>query len=150
MRQSFESRLTRASLRFRTILVAGDPADDGRLILAAGLTYAGYGVRLADTGDDMLREASADGVSLVVAEVDLTCADGPCAIEVLKRTPALRHIPVLAYSAPDRSISEARALSAGADHFVGDPVHLRGVLDVVATMEHPAGLGTGGAASHGP
>ena len=138
MRQSFESRLTRAFLPFRTILVAGDAADDGRLILAAGLTYAGYGVRLADTGDDMLRQASADGVSLVVAEVDLTCADGPCAIEILKRTPELRHIPVLAYAARTRVVSEARALSSGADRFVGDVANLSGVFEVLTLMRHSA------------
>ncbi len=134
MRHPFESRLIRGPAPLSTIVIAGDPDEDARLILASGLTYAGYRVRLAGTGDEMLREARADEVSLVVAEVGLACADGPCAIEVLKRTPELRHIPVLAYSAPARAVSEARALSSGADRFVGDPSHLSGVFDIVASM----------------
>ena len=138
MRHPFESRLTRGPAPLSTIVVAGDPAEDARLILASGLTYAGYRIRLAGTGDELLREARADDVSLVIAEVDLRCTEGPCAIEVLKRTPALRHIPVLAYSAPARAVGEARALSSGADRFLGDPAHLSGVFDVVASMHEPA------------
>jgi two-component system cell cycle response regulator DivK len=134
MRQPFESRLTRGPARLSTIVVAGDPDEDARLILASALTYAGYCLRLAGSGDELLREARADDVSLVIAEVELPCAQGPCAIEVLKRTPELRHIPVLAYSAPARVVSEVRALSSGADRFLGDPAQLGGVFDAVASM----------------
>jgi CheY-like chemotaxis protein len=134
MRQSFESRRTRGPASLNTIVVAGDPDDDARLILASGLTYAGYRLRLAGTGDELLREARADDVGLVIAEVDLPCADGLCAIEVLKRTPELWHLPVLAYCASTRVVGEARALSSGADRFIGDPAHLSDLLDVVASM----------------
>ena len=138
MRHPFESRLTRGPAPLSTIVVAGNPVEDARLILAAGLTYAGYRLRLAGTGDELLREARADDVSLVIAEVDLACSEGPCAIEVLKRTPDLQHIPVLAYAAPTRVISEARALASGADGFIENPAHLSGVFDIVASMHAPA------------
>jgi DNA-binding response OmpR family regulator len=134
MRHPFESRLTRGPAPLSTIVIAGDPDEDGRLILAAGLTYAGYRVRLAGTGDELLRESRGDDIGLVIAEVDLPCADGPCAIEVLKRTPELWHIPVLAYAAATRVVGEARALASGADRFLGDPAHLSGLFDVVASM----------------
>ncbi len=138
MRHPFESRLTRGAARLSTIVVAGHPDEDARLVLAAGLTYAGYRVRLAGTGDELLREARTDDVSLVVAEVGLVCTDGSCAIEVLKRTPELRHIPVVAYSVRERVVSEARALASGADGFLADPTHLSGVFDIVASMHEPA------------
>ncbi len=137
MRHPFESRLTRGPAPLSTIVVAGDPHEDARLILASGLTYAGYRLRLAGTGDELLREARADDVSLVIAEVGLPCAEGPCAIAALKRTPELRHIPVLAYSAPARAVDEARALSSGADRFLADPTRLSGLFDVVASMHVP-------------
>ena len=59
MRHPFESRLTRGPAPLSTVVVAGDPDEDARLILASGLTYAGYRVRLAGTGDELLREARA-------------------------------------------------------------------------------------------
>ena len=139
MRHPFESRLIRGPAPLSTIVVAGHPDEDARLILASGLTYVGYRVRLAGTGDELLREARADDVSLVIAEVGLACADGPCAIEVLKRAPELRHIPVLAYSAPRRAVDEARALASGADRFLADPTHLTALFDVVASMHERAG-----------
>jgi DNA-binding response OmpR family regulator len=140
MRHPFESRLTRGPAPLSTVVVAGDPREDARLILAAGLTYAGYRLRLAGTGDELLREARADDVSLIIAEVDLPCSEGPCAIEVLKRTPEFQHIPVLAYAAPTRVVSEVRALASGADGFIGNPAHLSGVFDIVASMHAPAAL----------
>jgi CheY-like chemotaxis protein len=138
MRHPFESRLTRGPAPTSTIVVAGDPDEEARLVLASALASAGYCLRLAGTGDELLREARAENVSLVIAEVDLACTDGPCAIEVLKGTPELRHIPVLVYAARARVISEARALSSGADRFVGDPAHLSGVFEVMALMRQPA------------
>ena len=138
MRHPLDSRVPREAAPLSTIVIAGDPDEDARLLLACALRYAGYGVRLAGTGDELLREARADDVSLVIAEVDLTCADGPCAIEVLKHTPELRHIPVLAYAARTRVISEARALSSGADRYVGDPAQLSGVFEGIAFMHQPA------------
>jgi CheY-like chemotaxis protein len=140
MSHPFESRLPRGPAPINTIVVAGNPVEDARLVLASALTYVGYCLRLAATGDELLREARADGVSLVIAEVDLTCADGPCAIEALKRTPELRHIPVLAYAAPTRVISEARALSSGADRFLGDPANMSGVFEVIALMRQSASI----------
>ncbi len=137
MRHPFESRLTRGPAPLSTIVVAGDPDEDARLILASGLTYAGYRVRLAGTGDELLREARSEDVSLVIAEVGLPCAEGPCTIEALKHAPELRHIPVLAYSAPARAVDEARALSSGADRFLADPTHLSDLFDVVASMHVP-------------
>jgi CheY-like chemotaxis protein len=137
MRHPFESRLTRGAAPLSTIVVAGDPDEDARLILAAGLTYAGYRLRLASNGDELLREARSGYVSLVIAEVNMPCAEGRCAIVALKQALDLRHIPVLAYSAPTRPVSEVRALAAGADGFLEDPAHLTGVFDVVAAMHAP-------------
>ena len=136
MPHPFESRLARG-IPLDTIVVAGDPDEDSRLILASGLTYAGYRLRLASTGDELLREARGENVGLIIAEVGLPCLDGPCSIEVLKRTPELRHIPILAYSAPERVVSEARALSSGADRFVGNPTHLSSLFEIVASMDPP-------------
>jgi CheY-like chemotaxis protein len=136
MRHPFEFQLTSRPAPLSVIVVAGDPDEAARVMLAARLTYGGYSLRLAATGDDLLREARADDVGLVIAEVDLPCADGPCAIEVLKRTPELRHIPVLAYSTRARSVGEARV--SAADQFLGDAAHLSGVVGVVASMPEPA------------
>jgi CheY-like chemotaxis protein len=138
MRHPFESRLTRGAAPLSTIVVAGNPDEDARLILAAGLTYAGYRLRLASTGDELLREARSDDVSLIIAEVGMPCAEGSCAIVAMKQSLDLRHIPVLAYSAPARPVSVVRALAAGADRFLEDPAHLSGVFDVVASMHAPA------------
>jgi CheY-like chemotaxis protein len=138
MRHPFESRLTRGAAPLSTVVVAGNPDEDARLILAAGLTYAGYRLRLASTGDELVREARSGYISLIIAEVDMRCAEGRCAIVAIKQSPELRHIPVLAYSSPARPVSEVRALAAGADRFLEDPAHLSGVFDIVESMHAPA------------
>jgi CheY-like chemotaxis protein len=118
------------------ILVAGDPSEDAPSTLAAALDYAGYNVRRASTGDELLQDARGGDVSLIIAEVDFPCTDGGCAIEALKRAPALRGIPIVAYSSVARVVSETRALSSGADRFLADPTDLSGMFYIVGSLHN--------------
>jgi CheY-like chemotaxis protein len=120
------------------IVIAGDPAEETRSTIGLALEYAGYHVRLVSTGDELLREARTGDVALIIAEVDLACAEGSCTIEALKRAPELHHIPVIAYSDLARVVSEARALSSGADQFLGDPSQLSAMFYIVGSL-HASG-----------
>lgn len=145
MRPSFESRLTQGPAPLGGVVIAGDPASDARLVLSAALRSAGYRLRLADSGDDLLREAMADDVNLAIIDVDLACPDGRSAIEALKSTYSPRAIPILAFGGASAGIPEARAVAAGADRFLRNPADLATLFHVVASMRARAGKRRDGA-----
>jgi CheY-like chemotaxis protein len=140
MRHPFKSRLTHGPAPLNAIVLAGSPDRDARLILLSALTHAGYRVRLANTGGDLLREAMGDGVDLIVSEIRMQSAKGSCAIQALKLDPELQHIPVIAYSESGAVGDEAWAHSVGADAFLRNPANVAALFDTVASMLGASGL----------
>ena len=121
----------------RVVILVGDRDDDARSILSRALDHAGYSVRLATDGDALLREARADRVALVVAELYLACASGRCAVQCLKSDPALRHIPVLVFTTQVFAADEKWARDVGAERFLRKPVDFGTLFSVVKEMIDP-------------
>lgn len=138
MRPSFESRLTQGPATLSSVVIAGDPDGDARVVLAAALTSAGYRIRLADTGEALLREAMADDVNLALVDIDLLCSDGRSAVETFTSAHELREIPIVAFGGAPPSLAETRALASGADHFLRNPWELPMLFEVVASMRASA------------
>lgn len=135
MNDPFESRLTHGPTPSSSaIVLAGAGSEDARLVLLSALTFAGYRVRLANTSEDLLREALGDGVDLVLIDIHLKSANGRSAVENLKRGRELQHLPVLAYSSSGGPGDEAFAHSVGADAFLRNPADLAALFDTVAPM----------------
>jgi DNA-binding response OmpR family regulator len=134
MRPTFESRLTHGPVPLSSVLLAAARDEDARVIIAAALTSAGYRLRLTDSGDDLVREAMADDVSLAIVDMDLRCSDGRNAIETVKSRYTLRSIPILAFGGAPAAVAEADARKLGADGFLGSHSNLKNFLDVVAAM----------------
>ena len=135
MRPSFQSLLTHGPAPVSCIVVAASPDSDARVILAAALTSAGYRLRLADSGDDLLREAMANDVGLAIVDVNLTRADGESAIEALRHARKPSDLPILAFDSVPAALTAPRARALGADRFLRSPSDLRDLFSVVATMQ---------------
>ena len=135
MRPSFQSLLTQGPAPLSCIVIAASPDSDARVILAAALTSAGYRLRLADSGDDLLREAMASDVSLAIVDVNLKRSDGESAIEALKHARNPSDVPILAFDSVPAALTAPRSRALGADRFLRNPSDLRDLFSVVATMQ---------------
>lgn len=122
-----------AAARHRIVLV-GDPDWDSRAILARALDHAGYDVRVADSGDRLLAVARESHPDLVIAEIYVRCASGPCTVQCMKRDAALRQIPVLVYTSRVLPADEQWARDAGAERYLRKPAPLETLLGAVAEM----------------
>ena len=98
--------------------------DDSAAAVATQRTLAagGYAVAAEPVGDAVLRLVRASLVRLVVAELYIPCAEGPCVVAAIKgdrtRLPRLR---VLVYTRHAAPADLAWALGAGADAVVPKP-----------------------------
>jgi DNA-binding NarL/FixJ family response regulator len=85
----------------------------------AALAVRGYRGSGEADGDAALRHVRAALVQLVVSELYVVCAEGPCVVTVLRadrdRLPLLR---VLVYTRHDREVDVEWALSTGCDALV--------------------------------
>lgn len=105
----------RAALPSRTVLVIDDEAES----LAAALSQlvaAGFVTVVAADGDGALHRVRTELTQLVVAELYVPCAEGPCVVAALKRErDRLPRLRVLVHTRHVSGADEAWALGAGAD-----------------------------------
>jgi PAS domain S-box-containing protein len=104
-----------------TILVVDDDAD-ARLVMRAALRKAGFEVRLAEGGEDALRQFRSDPCDLVMLDVDMPDIDGHEVCATL-RAEAGPLLPIVMVTGMDDVASVEAAYEHGATDFIAKPVH---------------------------
>jgi DNA-binding response OmpR family regulator len=101
----------------RILAIDDDPSVTS--VLKRGLSYEGFVVDTADSGEEGLKIARDRYPDLVILDIMMPGLDG---IEVLRRLRAAdRQLPVLMLTAKDQSADQVRGLDAGADDYVVKP-----------------------------
>lgn len=104
-----------------TILVVDDDAD-ARLVMRAALRKAGYEVRLAEGGEEALRQFRAEASDMVMLDVEMPDLGGVevCAILRAEAGPLL---PIVMVTGMDDVRSVEVAYESGATDFIAKPVN---------------------------
>ena len=103
------------------ILVIEDNEQNRKLVRDV-LTFKGYEIIEAETGEEGLRLASARGPKLVLMDIRLPGIDGIEALGRLRAEPATREIPVMAMTASVMTQDRRKIMEAGFDAFQGKPI----------------------------
>ncbi|MFF4486113.1 HAMP domain-containing protein [Streptomyces sp. NPDC001544] len=125
------------ALAGRRILIVD---DDIRNVFA--LTHAlgrvGITVRYAENGREGLEvlERSPD-VSLVLMDIMMPEMDGYEAIRIIRDTPRLAHLPIIALTAKAMPGDREKAIDSGADGYVPKPVNVDRLLSVICDLLDP-------------
>ena len=122
-----------------------DQDEHAAAITLAALGDGGYPSVGEQDGDAALRHARSALVRLVVSELYVACAEGPCVVTVLKgerdRLPRLR---VLVYTEHGQRADIEWALATGCDAFVLKSAEARVLLREVARLDGAPGPAAGG------
>jgi two-component system response regulator MprA len=116
--------------------------DDPQILsmMKRGLTFAGYTVDLAETGEQALTIALDRAPSLVVLDVMLPGVDG---VEVCRRLrSADRDLPILMLTARGRVPDRVEGLEAGADDYLVKPFAFDELVARVRALLRRAGPAT--------
>ena len=113
--------------------------DDERAGAATALerlAEAGYPTAAEADGDAVLRLVRAEPMRLVVSELHVPCAEGPCVVAALKRERArLPRLRVLVHSRHTGPADDAWALAAGADGVLHKPASAGALVREVRWIE---------------
>jgi len=127
----------RSRLRFRCavanelILVVEDN-DKNRKLVRDVLTFKGYEIIEAETGEEGVRLAQERHPSLVLMDIRLPGIDGIEALRQLRAEEATREIPIMAMTASVMTADRQKITDAGFDAFQSKPLK---VSDFVAAVE---------------
>lgn len=116
-----------------TILVVDDKANN-RLLLQTYLESAGYRVRLAATGEESLRCITENAPSLVLLDVMLPGINGYEVCRIVKLSKSRRGLPVVLVTALQGEEERVKGIEAGADDFIGRPIHRLELLTRVRSL----------------
>ena len=118
---------SRCAVANELILVVEDN-DKNRKLVRDVLTFKGYEIIEAETGEEGVRLAQERHPSLVLMDIRLPGIDGIDGIEALRRLraePATRGIPVMAMTASVMTADRQRITDAGFDAYQSKPIKVK-------------------------
>jgi two-component system cell cycle response regulator DivK len=115
------------------ILVVEDNALNLKLILDV-LTFHGFEVLTARSGEDGVALASVESPDLVLMDLQLPGIGGDEALLQLRSDPRCRNIPVVAVTAFAMKEDITRAQTAGFDGYIAKPISVHALPDQLAAF----------------
>jgi DNA-binding response OmpR family regulator len=111
-----------------SILVA---EDEPNIILSLQfiMNKAGFDVRIAEDGDQALKELKNNPPNVVLLDIMLPKRDGFSVCEAIKNNPVWSDIKVIMLTAKSREQDKQRALGLGADDYITKPFSTQGLVD---------------------
>ncbi|MDD5439515.1 MAG: response regulator [Candidatus Omnitrophica bacterium] len=117
----------------KKILIVDD-SQDMRAILSMRLTINGYGVIMAEDGQEALYKVKEESPHLVILDLMLPKIDGYEVCRMLKFDDKLKNIPVIVLSALDQQDEREKAVGCGADAYFIKPFDLELLLTKIRSL----------------
>ena len=114
------------------ILIVDDDYTFGRT-MSRVLAENGYDTATLSSGAGLPEYLATRQVDLLLLDLSLPGKDGLSLVELIRRDPASRELPIIAVTSEAPEEVSVRALSAGASDVVGKPIRIRELLARIRT-----------------
>jgi DNA-binding response OmpR family regulator len=98
------------------------------------LERGGYVVRVAGTGDAVLREMEEFAPDLVLLDIMMPGLNGYEACQRIRQNPAWQKVKIIMLTAKGRDVDVTKGLAMGADAYVTKPFSTKGLLTQVKQL----------------
>jgi two-component system, cell cycle response regulator DivK len=115
------------------ILIVEDNEKNRKLVRDV-LTFKGYRLAEAETGEDGVRLAKELRPDLVLMDIQLPGINGIAALGQIREDPAIRHTPVIAVTASAMTQDRQKIMAAGFDGYQSKPINVKDFLAAVRAM----------------
>jgi two-component system cell cycle response regulator DivK len=115
------------------ILIVEDNEKNRKLVRDV-LTFKGYRLAEAETGEDGVRLAKALRPDLVLMDIQLPGINGIAALGQIRDDPAIRDTPVIAVTASAMTQDRQKIMAAGFNGYQSKPINVKDFLAAVRAM----------------
>ncbi len=112
------------------ILVVEDNEENRKLVRDV-LTFKGYEIIEAETGEEGVRLAHDRHPDLILMDIQLPGIDGATALRQLRADPATRMIPALAVTASAMEQDRQTIMAAGFEGYQSKPLNIKAFVEAV-------------------
>ena len=115
------------------ILIVEDNEKNRKLVRDV-LTFTGYRLAEAETGEDGVRLARELHPDLILMDIQLPGINGMVALGQIRQDPAIARTPVIAVTASAMTHDRQKIMSAGFDGYQSKPINVKDFLAAVRAM----------------
>ena len=115
------------------ILIVEDNEKNRKLVRDV-LTFKGYRLAEAETGEDGVRLAKELRPDLILMDIQLPGINGIVALGQIREDPAIRATPVIAVTASAMTQDRQKIMAAGFDGYQSKPINVKDFLAAVRAM----------------
>ena len=115
------------------ILIVEDNEKNRKLVRDV-LTFKGYRLAEAETGEDGVRLAKELRPDLVLMDIQLPGINGIVALGQIRDDPTIRDTPVIAVTASAMTQDRQKIMAAGFDGYQSKPINVKDFLAAVRAM----------------
>jgi two-component system cell cycle response regulator DivK len=115
------------------ILIVEDN-DKNRKLVRDVLTFKGYRLAEAETGEDGVRLARDLRPDLILMDIQLPGINGIVALGQIRQDPAIAATPVIAVTASAMTHDRQKIMAAGFDGYQSKPINVKDFLAAVREM----------------
>jgi CheY-like chemotaxis protein len=115
------------------ILIVEDNEKNRKLVRDV-LTFKGYRLAEAETGEEGVRLAKALRPDLVLMDIQLPGINGIAALGQIRDDPAIRDTPVIAVTASAMTQDRQKIMAAGFNGYQSKPINVKDFLAAVRAM----------------
>ena len=115
------------------ILIVEDNEKNRKLVRDV-LTFTGYRLAEAETGEDGVRLAKELRPDLVLMDIQLPGINGIVALGQIRDDPTIRDTPVIAVTASAMTQDRQKIMAAGFDGYQSKPINVKDFLAAVRAM----------------
>ena len=113
-----------------SILVADDEPSI-LLSLQFLLQKAGFEVRIARNGEEVIEQVARSAPSLILLDAMMPKRDGFDVCQTIRADPALKDLPIIMLTAKSRDVERQKGLALGATDYVTKPFSTRDLVETV-------------------
>jgi len=114
----------------QSILVADDEPSI-LLSLQFLLQKAGFEVRLAKNGEEVIQSVEASVPDLILLDAMMPKRDGYDVCQTLRTNPALKNLPIIMLTAKSRDVERQKGMALGATDYITKPFSTRDLVETV-------------------
>ena len=115
------------------ILIVEDNEKNRKLVRDV-LTFKGYRLAEAETGEDGVRLAKELRPDLILMDIQLPGINGIAALGQIRNDPTIRDIPVIAVTASAMTHDRQKIMAAGFNGYQSKPINVKDFLAAVRAM----------------
>ncbi len=109
----------------KVLIIENEPATIDFMLTAFEVDWPEVKVVIANEGTKGLELVESEAPDIVLLDLGLPDIDGQTLVALVKRTPELKHIPVVAVTAWPEETARAMAMAYGCDGFISKPINTR-------------------------